>query len=68
MMTKKIKLKRGVAGGVYTYAAGQVVDAPADRADDLVRAGHAILVEEAPRSAKQPENTFSKAAKKAEKR
>lgn len=62
-----IKLNRGVAGGVFTYAAGQVVVAPEDRADDLVRAGHAEYVD-AEKPADRAQRAESKQAKNAEKR
>jgi hypothetical protein len=65
MKTRKIKLLRGVAGGVYTYAAGQVVDAPLDRAEDLVNAQHAEYVDDGDN---QKEKATSPAAGKAEKR
>ena len=56
--TRSIKMNRGVAGGVYTYAAGQVVqDCPEDRAADLVQAGHAVYLDASPQSrAETPES------------
>lgn len=56
---KKIRLLTSVAGTAYTYAAGEVVDAPTDIADDLVRAGHAVLEAQPP--ATQAERATSKA-------
>lgn len=56
--TRVIKLNRGVAGDVYTYAAGQIVkDCPEDRAADLVQAGHAVYLDASPHSrAETPES------------
>lgn len=47
MSNVKIRLLTSVAGGDYTYAAGDEVDAPEERAKDLVRAGHAEMVGQA---------------------
>lgn len=64
--TRKIRLNTSVVGGDYNYAAGEEVDAPVDRAIDLVNAGHAEFLD----LQKQPkkETAASKAAEAAEKR
>jgi len=63
----KIKLNTSVVGGDYTYAAGEEVDAPEERAKDLVKAGHAEIVEQSS-GAKSAEKATSKQAANAEKR
>lgn len=64
--TKKIRLLTSVAGSSYTYAAGEVVDAPTDIADDLVQAGHAVLEAQPP--AARAEKAILPAAAASEKR
>lgn len=64
--TKKIRLLTSVAGTEYTYAAGQIVDAPLEIAEDLLQAGHAVLESQAPSN--RAEKAVSPAAKKAETR
>jgi len=61
--TKKIRLLTSVAGTAYSYGAGQIVDAPAEIADDLIRGGHAVL-----EGLAKIENASSKQAGSAEKR
>lgn len=43
MNTIKIRLVTSVVGDGYEYPAGTVTDAPADRAKDLLQAGHAVI-------------------------
>lgn len=64
--TKKIRLLTSVAGTSYIYAAGQIVDAPLEIADDLLQAGHAVLEGQTPSD--RAEKAVSPAAAKAEKR
>lgn len=64
--TIKIRLKYPVASTEYDYLAGQEVDAPEDRAKDLLQAGHAELVAEKP--SERTERAIYPAAKTAEKR
>lgn len=66
-MSMKIKLLTSVVSSDYNYAAGQEVDAPEERAKDLIRAGHAELLESSA-GAKSAEKATSKAAAAAEKR
>lgn len=42
--TIKIRMLTGVTASEYTYQAGEIVDAPEDRARDLLRANYATLV------------------------
>lgn len=44
MKTIRIKLNDSVSGVDYEYAAGLTVDAPEERAKDLIRAGYATQV------------------------
>lgn len=64
--TKKIRMLTSVAGTDYAYRADQVVDAPADIADDLLRGGHAVPADGSP--AHRAETPESKTAKRIEKR
>lgn len=64
--TKVIRLVTSVAGSAYTYAAGQVVDAPVEIADDLIQAGHAIPM--AQKFSDAAEKAVAPAVAKAEKR
>ena len=61
--TIKIRMTTSVAGTDYAYRADQVVDAPEDRAKDLLKAGHAI-----PENDSRAETPESKTAKRIEKR
>lgn len=62
----QIRMLRGVVGGDFVYSAGGIYEAPADRALDLINAGHAVAVDTG--SATKPEKAISKQAGKAEKR
>lgn len=64
MQTIRIKLNESVVGDDYTYAAGEEVHAPEDRAKDLIKSGHANPVE----SHAKAEKAISKQAQTAEKR
>jgi len=61
--TIKIQMLTSVAGGDYMYAAGELVDATAARARDLIQAGHAV-----PIPGEKAEKATSKAATSSEKR
>lgn len=56
-----------VAGTEYAYRADQEVDAPEDRARDLIRGNHAVAVD-TKKTPDKAEHATSKAADKAEKR
>lgn len=62
----QIRMLRGVVGGDFVYSAGGIYEAPADRALDLINAGHAVKVDTG--SAAKPEKANSKQADKSEKR
>lgn len=68
--TIKIQMLTSVAGGDYMYAAGELVDAPVDRARDLLQAGHAALANGklAEPPVEKSEKAVSKAAANSEKR
>lgn len=48
MDTIKIRLLTSVASSDYVYAAGEEVDAPPERAKDLLQAGYAEPIGETP--------------------
>lgn len=61
-----IKMLTSVAGTNFSYASGEILDAPEEIGRELVRAGHAELVAKPPVSA--AEKATSKQAVAAEKR
>lgn len=64
--TQSIRLLTSVASTEYTYSAGQVVVAPEEIANDLIRGGHAVPADTERKAS--AENANSRQANAAEKR